>query len=170
MLKRQLPRLHRLVPPTHRRHVRDWDRGTSSCRTIGTYGKLIRSWRPTGRGRSSTQRVSERCLRPHPPFRRSTGLRPPRAECLTCRFVVRSTGPRFSLPSYIWLTTRHPGRPAYLDPDAGVPPSRALPDSRRRHAPGRTVRKDFPVPVRALSAIFRGKFMAKAKRMLPDQA
>jgi len=30
-------------------------------------------------------------------------------------------------------------------------------------------RKDFLVPVRALSAIFRGKFMAKAKRMLPDQ-
>lgn len=31
-------------------------------------------------------------------------------------------------------------------------------------------RKDFLVPVRALSTIFRGKFMAKAKRMLPDQA
>lgn len=31
-------------------------------------------------------------------------------------------------------------------------------------------RKDFLVPVRALSKVFRGKFMAKAKRMLPDQA
>lgn len=45
-----------------------------------------------------------------------------------------------------------------------VPGSGVLPDGRCRHAAG----KKFLVPVKALSPIFRAKFMEMAKKLLPD--
>ncbi len=70
-----------------------------------------------------------------------------------------------------WKTWRHSGRAAYLDTDDGLPSSCAFTGGGRwvtQDGYWVRARRDYLVPVKALSVIFRAVFLKMARKALPD--